>query len=229
MNEGTFEPQTAVIMPTTGHNPGLLPEDAVMPLASQPAGRRERNKQDKLDRICAAASELFALHGVDEVTTQQIADKADIGAGTLFLYAKTKGELLLLVQNAAYAEALERGRADAEATPGVLDAVLAIVRPIVECNRTHIDNGRTYLREMVFGDPEEPRHREALAIVAQTEEAIAAVLRRDERVGGGSAATLARVVSAVIFLSMAASVNVALNVEEIMHDIRGQVGVLLPR
>ena len=99
----------------------------------------------------------------------------------------------------------------------------------MECNRAHIDNGRTYLREMVFGDPGEPRHREALAIVAQTEEAIAAVLRRDERVGGASAATLARVVSAVIFLSMAASVNIALNVEEIMHDIRGQVGVLLPR
>ena len=107
--------------------------------------------------------------------------------------------------------------------------MLAIVRPIVECNRTHIDNGRTYLREMVFGDPEEPRHREALAIVAQTEEAIAAVLRRDERVGGGNAATLARVVSAVMFLSMAASVNSALNAEEVMRDIQGQVRVLLPQ
>ncbi|KOG36866.1 TetR family transcriptional regulator, partial [Streptomyces resistomycificus] len=95
---------------------------------------------------------------------------ADIGTGTLFLYAKTKGELLLLVQNAKYVEALEQGRADAEAVPGVLDAVLAIVRPIVECNRIQIDNGRTYLREMVFGDPEEPRHGAALAIVAQTEE-----------------------------------------------------------
>ena len=200
-----------------------------MSLASQPVGRRERNKQDKLDRITAAASELFAGHGVDEVTTQQIADKADIGTGTLFLYAKTKGELLLLVQNAHYAEALEEGRADAETIPGVLDAVLAIVRPIVECNRTQIDNGRTYLREMVFGDPEEPHHREALAIVAQTEEAIAAVLRRDERVGEGDAATLARIVSAVMFLSMAASVNIALSVEEIVQDIRRQVGVLLPR
>ena len=58
-----------------------------MPLASQPAGRRERNKQQKLDRITAAARELFAERGVDEVTTQEIADKADIGAGTLFLYA----------------------------------------------------------------------------------------------------------------------------------------------
>jgi AcrR family transcriptional regulator len=200
-----------------------------MSLTSRPVGRRERNKQDKLDRIIAAASELFAGHGVDEVTTQQIADKADIGTGTLFLYAKTKGELLLLVQNAHYAEALERGRADAETIPGALDAVLAIVRPIVECNRTQIDNGRTYLREMVFGDPEEPHHRAALAIVAQTEEAIAAVLRRDERVADGDAAPLARIVSAVMFLSMAASVNNALSVEEIVQDIRGQVGVLLPR
>jgi AcrR family transcriptional regulator len=200
-----------------------------MSLASQPVGRRERNKQDKLDRITAAASELFAVHGVDEVTTQQIADKADIGTGTLFLYAKTKGELLLLVQNAHYAEALEQGRAEAEAIADVLDAVMAIVRPILECNRAQIDNGRTYLREMVFGDPEEPRHREALGIVVQTEQALADVLRRDSRVGEGDAATLARVMSAVMFISMAASVNVALTVEEIMQDIRAQVAVLLRR
>ncbi|MEU5647634.1 TetR/AcrR family transcriptional regulator [Streptomyces milbemycinicus] len=200
-----------------------------MSVASQSVGRRERKKQEKLDRIVAAASELFAEHGVDEVTTQQIADQADIGTGTLFLYAKTKGELLLLVQNAKYAEALEQGRADAETVPGVLDAVLAIVRPIVECNRIQVDNGRTYLREMVFGDPEEPRHGAALAIVAQTEEAVAAVLRRDDRVAEGDAATLAHIVSAVMFLSMAAGVNIALSVEEIMQDIRRQVDVLLPR
>ena len=200
-----------------------------MSVASQPVGRRERNKQAKLERIMTAASELFAEHGVDEVTTQQIADKADIGTGTLFLYAKTKGELLLLVQNAQYAAALERGRTAAETTPDVLEAVLSIVQPIVQCNRAQIDNGRTYLREMVFGDPDEPRHGEALAIAAQTEEAITAVLRRDKRVGEGDAATLARVVSSVMFLSMAASVNVAWSVEEIVEDIRRQVSALLTR
>ena len=200
-----------------------------MSLASQPVGRRERNKQQKLDRITAAASELFAEHGIEDVTTQQIADKADIGTGTLFLYAKTKGELLLLVQNAHYAEALQRGRADAETIPDVLDAVMAIVRPIVECNRVQVDNGRTYLREMVFGDPTEPRHAEALSIVAQTEEAIAAVLGRHERVGAGDAATMARIVTAIMFLSMAASVNAALSIDEIVQDIRTQVGVLLSR
>ena len=200
-----------------------------MSVASQPVGRRERNKQAKLERIMTAASELFAAHGVDEVTTQQIADRADIGTGTLFLYAKTKGELLLLVQNAQYAAALERGRAAAETTPDALDAVMSMVQQIVHCNRTQIDNGRTYLREMVFGDPEEPRHGEALAIAGQTEEAIADVLRRDKRFGDGEAATLARVVSSVMFLSMAASVNVAWSVEEVVQDIRRQLSVLLPR
>jgi len=198
-----------------------------MPVTSAPAGRRERNKQEKLDRIVAAAGELFAEYGVDDVTTQQIADKADIGTGTLFLYAKTKGELLLLVQNTHYVEALEQGRADAEAIPDALDAVLAIVRPIVECNRVQIDNGRTYLREMVFGDPEEPRHAEALAIAAQTEEAVAAVLRRDNQVRADEAAMLARVVSAIMFISMAATLNAGLSVDDLVQDIRNQLRIVL--
>jgi AcrR family transcriptional regulator len=200
-----------------------------MPVTSQPIGRRERNKQQKLDRITAAASKLFAEHGVEDVTTQQIADKADIGTGTLFLYAKTKGELLLLVQNAHYAEALERGRAAATIIPDVLDAVMALVQPIVECNRTQVDNGRTYLREMVFGDPTEPHHSAALSIVAQTEEAIAAVLGRDDLAGAGDAATTAHIVSAIMFLSMAASVNAALSTEAIVQDIRNQIRLLIPR
>ena len=195
----------------------------------RPLGRRERNKQAKLERITAAARELFAERGVDEVTTQQIADKADVGTGTLFLYAKSKGELLLLVQNAGYAEALVRGRSAAAEQSDVLAAVMAIVTPVVECNRAQVENGRTYLREMVFGDPEEPHHREALAYTVETERAIAAVLQRDERLGAADAATLAHVVSAVMFLSMAGSHHVAATVEEILRDITSQVRLLLPR
>ncbi|WP_454698423.1 TetR/AcrR family transcriptional regulator [Arthrobacter humicola] len=200
-----------------------------MPVTSQPPGRRERNKQEKLDRITAAATELFAEYGVEDVTTQQIADKADIGTGTLFLYAKTKGELLLLVQNANYAEALQRGRADAETIRDALGAVMAVVRPIVECNRTQIDNGRFYLREMVFGDPTEPHHSAALSIVGQTEEAIAAILDRDELGGVVDAATTARIISAIMFVSMAASVNAGLEIEALVQDIRAQISLLIPR
>lgn len=200
-----------------------------MTLASQPVGRRERNKQDKLDRITAAARELFAKHGVDEVTTQQIADRADIGTGTLFLYAKNKGELLLLVQNSSYVDALVEGRAAAESISDPLDAIMAIVRPVVECNRKQIDNGRTYLREMVFGDPEEPHHRDALSLTVETEQAIATILQRNDRTSPDDAATLSRIVSAIMFVSMAATVNIGLSVDDIVDDIRRQVRVLLAR
>ena len=198
-----------------------------MPLTSQPVGRRERNKQQKLERITAAARELFAERGVDEVTAQEIADKADIGAGTLFLYAKNKGELLLLVQNSAYADALTQGRTAAETIPDLLDAVMAIVRPVVECNRKQVDNGRTYLREIVFGDPEEPHHRDALNLTVQTEMAIADVLQRDDRIHSDDAATLAHIVSAIMFVSMAATINIANPADDLVHEIRDQVRVLL--
>jgi AcrR family transcriptional regulator len=198
-----------------------------MSVAPRPVGRRERNKQQKLERIMAAAGELFAERGVDDVTTQQIAERADIGAGTLFLYARSKGDLLLLVQNAAYAEALARGVAGAAAAEDELGAVLAIVRPVVECNRKQVDNGRTYLREMVFGDPEEPHHREALTIAAQTEAALADVLRRDGRTSDEDAAALAHVVSAVMFLAMAASATAAATVEEVVADVAAQLAVVL--
>jgi TetR/AcrR family transcriptional regulator len=199
-----------------------------MSVTPQQVGRRERNKQHKLDRITAAALELFSEYGVDEVTTQQIADKADIGTGTLFLYAKTKAELLLLVQNSAYADALVTGRAAAEGITDVLEAVMAIVRPVVECNRKQVDNGRTYLRELLFGDPQEPHHREALALTVQTEEAIAHVLRRNPGVEPGDAAKLAHIVSAIMFVSMAATINISDSVDDILTEISEQVRVILP-
>ncbi|CAN7669246.1 helix-turn-helix domain containing protein [Devosia sp. LjRoot16] len=198
------------------------------PAGPKPVGRRERNKQDKLDRIVAAARQLFEAHGVDAVTTQQIADRADIGTGTLFLYAKSKSELLLLVQNSGYVEALEQGRAAAEATSGALDGVLAIIRPIVECNRVNVENGRAYLRELVFGDPDEPHHRDALTLTFKTEAAVAAVLCRNERIEPDVAATLAQIVSTIMFVSMAATINATRSVDDIMAEIAGRVRVILP-
>ncbi len=195
--------------------------------AQQPAGKRERNKQEKLERITAAASALLAERGIDEITTQQVADAADIGTGTLFLYAKTKGELLLLVQNAHYADALARGGAAAQHATTALDAVMAYLRPIVECNRTHVENGRTYLKEMVFGDPTEPYHAAALEIVGRTEESIAAMLTAHHGVDAERAARVARIASAIMFLTLTPSAGAALSVDALVDDIRQQVATLL--
>jgi AcrR family transcriptional regulator len=194
-----------------------------------PLGRRERNKQDKLERTTTAAGALFARYGVDEVTTQQIADAADIGTGTLFLYAKTKGELLLLVQNAHYETALTVGRAAASRSSSALDAIVALLTPIVDCNRVNVENGRTYLREMLFGDAAEARHAEALAIVSDTATEIAAILSRHAKLGASESETLAQVVSAISFVTMASSEHLSSTVPEIVEAMRAQIATVLPR
>ena len=195
--------------------------------APQTLGRRERNKQEKLDRITAAARELFTQYGVDEVTTQQVAEKADVGSGTLFLYAKTKAELLLLVHNAKYAQALEAGVAAAAREKTVIDAVMAIIRPIIECNRVQIENGRTYLKEIVFGDPAEPHHAGALALTQRTEAAVVDVLNRDKRLAARGAEKLAGIISAIMFISMTSSATMELTDAQVGDEIRDQISVLL--
>jgi AcrR family transcriptional regulator len=200
------------------------------PPARPPArtGRRERNKQDKLDRIMSAATALFAEHGVGEVTTQQIADRADIGTGTLFLYAKTKGELLLMVQNSLYAEALAKGKAAAADLTDPASALMALLGPIIHCNRAQVENGRTYLRELAFGESSEPHRAAALVIVAETSEAVASTLVRTGVADAPQAAVLASLIEARMFLSMAAS-GPEVAVEDVMAHVAQSVALLVRR
>lgn len=60
---------------------------------------RERNKIEKLSRIQAAVRKLFTSKGFDATTTRQIAQEADVGLATLFLYATDKRDLLFLLYN----------------------------------------------------------------------------------------------------------------------------------
>ena len=60
-------------------------------------GRREENKRDKLERIRKAANDVFLRKGFDDATLREIALVAKVAFGTLFLYAKDKQDLLLLV------------------------------------------------------------------------------------------------------------------------------------
>jgi AcrR family transcriptional regulator len=57
--------------------------------------RRGRSKLDKLARIEKAGRALFARRGFDATTTRAIAERADIGIGTLFLYFPKKEDLLV--------------------------------------------------------------------------------------------------------------------------------------
>ncbi|MFG6079006.1 hypothetical protein, partial [Erwinia sp. OPT-41] len=69
----------------------------------------------------------------------------------------------------------------------------------------------------------------ALAIVGETEEAIATVFTRDGLADAQDAATTARVVSAVMFMTMAASDNTGIDIEARVQEIRTQIRLLIPR
>ena len=65
--------------------------------AAPSRGLRERNKADKLRRIKAAARELFTKKGYEATTTREIAELAGVSVGTVFVYAKDKGDLVCLM------------------------------------------------------------------------------------------------------------------------------------
>jgi AcrR family transcriptional regulator len=62
-------------------------------------GRRERNKMLKRERIVTSARALFRLHGYEVTTTREIAEAADVAAGTLFSYARDKRDIILMILN----------------------------------------------------------------------------------------------------------------------------------
>lgn len=136
-------------------------------------GRRLRNMEDKRDRIFTAAAELFTEHGFEAVTTQQISDRADIAAGTLFRYAPSKGDLLLMVYNQQFRAAIDAGHQASMFCDTAADAVFAMTAPIVEAAAQDPDNTLHYQRELLFGPPSVGHRAEGLALVSGLERAIA--------------------------------------------------------
>ncbi|MBL8679510.1 MAG: TetR/AcrR family transcriptional regulator [Myxococcales bacterium] len=82
-----------------------------------PLSMRERSKRKTLAAVRDAAWSLFVEKGFDRATTREIAERAGVAAGTVFVHAKDKEELLVLVFQERVSTAFERGF-DALATTG---------------------------------------------------------------------------------------------------------------
>lgn len=227
-----------------------------MPETSEPVspapGRRERNKEQKQQRIFDAAAELFAAHGYAAVTTQQIAERADVGTGTLFRYATSKAELLLMVHNEYYRRALDAAEQALPRSADVADCVAALLTPIVESGRQSDENTAAYQQAVMFGGPSDRYRGEALELIAQLQRLLAATLteawtRRHsgEAADAGDAAddTLgatplaapdaapdagppARAIFAVLQLETAHATLTAVPLEQQLDDILNQVDVI---
>jgi AcrR family transcriptional regulator len=118
--------------------------------AAAPLGQRARNKRDKLNRIKNAARKLFVLKGFDDATLREIAARAGVGLGTVFLYAADKRDLLFLIANEGLEEAIAAGKAAVQSDAALLDNLLVVFRHQYAFFARQPSLSRLVLREMTF-------------------------------------------------------------------------------
>jgi AcrR family transcriptional regulator len=120
--------------------------------STEQLGLRERNKLDKLRRIKAASRELFIAKGFDDTTIREIAARADVGMGTVFLYADNKRDLLFLIANDELEAITEKAIAGFRPDNAVLANLMRAFRPHYEFFGEQPELSRFKLREMMFYD-----------------------------------------------------------------------------
>lgn len=140
-------------------------------------GRRERNKAEKRARILAAARTGLAEQGYEKMTMSWVAQTADVATGTVFQYANTKAELLMMVTadrwSAEFPAVLDAARHQADP----VGAVLAMLSPLVTASAEEPETTMVVARELLFGAPGE-HHDAVLALVDRLEREIADVVSR---------------------------------------------------
>jgi AcrR family transcriptional regulator len=117
------------------------------------AGLRERGKSAKQRRIKEAAKAVFSDVGYDAATTREIARRAGVSIGTLFVYAKDKRDLLFLVFNDELNPVADAARRDLPEGKPTLDMLCALARPWYRYFCDNLTLGRYAFREMTFYEP----------------------------------------------------------------------------
>lgn len=72
------------------------------------AERREREKQKRINDILDAALDVFADKGLSNATMDDVADKAEISKGTIYLYFKSKEHLFYAIDDKAAKMLMDR-------------------------------------------------------------------------------------------------------------------------
>ena len=193
-------------------------------------GRRERSMHDKQLRIFEAAAALFTERGFDAVGTLEIAERADVAAGTVFRYASSKAELLLMVYNRELRDAIDVGERAAVAHADPVESVNALVQAVLASSARNPANVVAYQRELLFG-PATDEHRTAgLALVGELEDAIAsrlATAARSAGVDGREEQRAARTVFAALSLLLAGPSTGAHPEADPTEELRGQIAQIV--
>lgn len=133
-----------------------------MTAARRAAGTRERKKRDKLNRLRKAAWELFTSVGYNETTTLAVAQRAGVAAGTVFLYAKDKPDLLFLVLEHRLARTLDAAFRTVPAEAPLTEQLRHVFARLFALYERIPDIGRQFVKELPGADGPNARRVSAL-------------------------------------------------------------------
>ena len=117
---------------------------------------REQKKKRTREAIIEAARKLFAEKGYEETRTREIAEAAGIATGTLFNYAPTKSDVVLLLWKARAAELAKNGLALARQQEDEVEALVVVFGPIFDFYAEDIELGRIFLQQAIYASKDDP-------------------------------------------------------------------------
>jgi AcrR family transcriptional regulator len=122
------------------HFPGAPRKMEAMRGVVMIVGLRERQKQDRRERIIAAARGLFAESGLENITIEAIADIAGVSSVTVHNYYGTKSGVLLALVAESDRELLETLAKKLVGKPtDLVDLVLKFATFVFEHTLTHLN------------------------------------------------------------------------------------------
>jgi AcrR family transcriptional regulator len=142
-------------------------------------GRRETAKAEKRARIREASLALWREKGIDATTTRDVADRAGIAAGTLFLYVRDKDDLVHFVFRDEIARVVEERFASIRPRAHVVARLLHVFTGLLEFYAADRLVAQRLLREILFS-------------AGGSSETITFTLEFVQRIGGEIEAAIAR-------------------------------------
>ena len=118
--------------------------------------QRTRRKEATRAAIAEAARRLFAEKGYAGTRTRDIAEAAGIATGTLFNYAPTKEDIVLLLWKSSVESLVESGLEAGRQCEDPVDALVAVFEPIYGFYAEDLELGRVFLQQAVYASPEDP-------------------------------------------------------------------------
>lgn len=144
------------------------------------SSRRERRKEETLSRIETVAWDLFRRRGYEATSTREIAEGADIAAGTFFNYFPEKRSLLIHLMQRQIDSATNR--AFEAMAPSTLERELTeLFAALTQCYAKERRLSRVFIKELLFTDGQ--RRTESAAWTFGLVKRISSLVERAQRRG----------------------------------------------